>query len=96
MPEHAYYFRQLGTLYRKLEVNPTEPLSPPSAAILGSDGQPTGRPVGSLWLLREADNVTHVAYLEKLQPSGSWRIVGEHHFRDMTVLHVERVEERSR
>jgi len=90
--EQAYYFRELGTLYRSLTTVGTEPPTLPSAAAQTAHGQPTGRAVTSLWLMGEVINPAerHEAYLMLLRPAGRWRIVAEYPFRDVTVLHVQR------
>ncbi len=88
--EHAYYFRNLGLLYRSLRPQLTDPhtLPPTSGRGLPEDG---GRRavVTRLWLLGDRDPGAQRAYLTELPPSGAWHVTAKYDFRDSTALHVE-------
>jgi hypothetical protein len=94
--EHAYYFRQLGPLYRALNRQPTEP---PTLPPTSPEGLPRGagpEVVTRVWVIGEKDEGAQRSYLQALGPPDSWRVAAKYEFRDSVVLHVERVADLAR
>lgn len=89
--EHAYYFRDLGSLYRQIEPPPNYPPTPPPTFDCRTGLVDNAAVhVNRLWVmtLRNHDEIR--AALGRIPQCESWHVAGRYEFRDMTVLHLQR------
>jgi energy-converting hydrogenase Eha subunit E len=89
--EHAYYFRDLGPLYRHFQAPPNYPPTlPPTFDCESGQVDDAGRHVTRVWVVGLKGVIEQPRLLQIFPPAGAWEVVEHFDFRDMTALVVER------